>query len=118
MPFHNREERDLVKPQIKFGNMDIAYKSETEFLGIHFSEYMKWDVHVMSLSSKLSKFCYMIKSLKDITNPHVTMSIYFAYFHACLRYGLVFWGGDSKSEIIFKLKKRVVRIISGVSRYM
>jgi hypothetical protein len=27
--FHARQERNLVKPQTKFGNMDIAYKSET-----------------------------------------------------------------------------------------
>jgi hypothetical protein len=38
-------------------------------------------------------------------------------FHAYLRHGLVFWGGDSKSKIIFKLQKQVVWIISGVSRY-
>jgi hypothetical protein len=61
----------------------------------------------------------MIKSLKDVTSPHVTRSIYFAYFHAHLRYGLFFWDGNSKSAItrIFKLQKRLVRIISGVSRY-
>jgi hypothetical protein len=41
MPLHARQERDLVKLQIKFGNIDIAYKSETKFLGIHISEYMK-----------------------------------------------------------------------------
>jgi hypothetical protein len=97
--------------------MDIACKSETKFLGIHVSEYMKWDAHVMSLSSKLSKLGYMIKSLKDVTSPHVKRSIYFAYIHAYLRYGLVFWGGDSKSKIVFKLQKWVIRIISGMSRY-
>jgi hypothetical protein len=58
MPFHIRQERDLVKTQIKFGNMDIAYKSETKFLGMHTSEYIKLDAHVRSLSSKLSKFYY------------------------------------------------------------
>jgi rRNA processing protein Krr1/Pno1 len=41
MPLHAWQERDLVKLQIKFGNIDIAYKSETKFLGIYISEYMK-----------------------------------------------------------------------------
>jgi hypothetical protein len=67
--FHTRQRRDLVKPQIKFGNMDIAYKSETKFLGIHVSKYMKWYAHVMSLSSRLSKFCYMIKSHYGCKEP-------------------------------------------------
>jgi hypothetical protein len=105
MPFHARQERDIVKPQIKFGNIDIAYTSEAKFLGIHFSEYMKCDAHVRSLSSKLSKFCYMIKFLTDVTSPCFIWSTYFAYLHAHLRYGLVLWSDDSKCKIIFKLQK-------------
>jgi hypothetical protein len=59
----------------------------------------------------------MIKSLKDATSPLVIKSIYFAYFHTHLKYGLIFWGGgDSKSKTIYKLQKRVIRIISGVNR--
>jgi hypothetical protein len=33
--FHNRQERDVMQLQIKFGEIEIAYKSETKFLGIH-----------------------------------------------------------------------------------
>jgi hypothetical protein len=55
----------------------------------------------------------MIKSLKDATSsPLVIRSTYFAYFHTHLKYGLIFWGGDAKSETIFKLQKRAIRIIS------
>jgi hypothetical protein len=49
----------------------------------------------------------MIKFLRDATSPQVIRSIFFAYSHAHLKYGLVFWGGDSKSKTIFKLQKRV-----------
>jgi hypothetical protein len=35
MLFHNRHERDLMEPQIKFRKTEIAYKSETKFLGMH-----------------------------------------------------------------------------------
>jgi hypothetical protein len=87
MPFHTRQEIHLMKSQIKFGNMNIAYKSETKFSGMHINESMKWGAYVRLLSSELSKFCYMIKSLKDVTSPHVIRSVYFAYCHAHLRYG-------------------------------
>jgi hypothetical protein len=100
---------------LKFGSMDIAYKSETKFLNVHISEYMKWDACVRSLSYKLSKLCYMIESLKDITSSHLIRSIYLAYLHTYLRYGVVFWHGDSKSKTIFKLQKWVIEMI-GVSR--
>jgi hypothetical protein len=32
---------------------------------------MEWDVHVMALSSELSRISYIIEFLKDILNPHV-----------------------------------------------
>jgi hypothetical protein len=84
---------------------------------MYISEYMKWDGHVRSLSSKLSKFCYVVKFLTDVTSPCVTRNIYFAYFHAHMRYGLVFWGGDSRGKKVFRLLKRVIQIMSGVRRY-
>jgi hypothetical protein len=58
----------------------------------------------------------MKKSLRDATSPLAIRNIYFAYIHTHLKYGLIFWGGNSKSKTIFKLEKRVMRIISGVSR--
>jgi hypothetical protein len=70
--------------------MDIAYKSETKFLGIYIRENLTINMYVKSLSSKLSKICYMIGLLKDIMSPHVIRRIYFVYFQAYLRYGLIF----------------------------
>jgi hypothetical protein len=39
--------------------------------------------------------------------------IYYAYFHAIMRYGLIFWGKSSHSGNIFKLQKRIIRIVMG-----
>jgi hypothetical protein len=115
--FHARHKKAPLKPQIKFDSLDIAYKSETKFLGIHISESKKWDAHTKSLSSKLSKICYMIRSLKGVTSSHIIRNIYFAYFHAHLRYGVIFWGGGTESENIFKLLKQVIQIIIGLGRH-
>jgi hypothetical protein len=58
--FSFQTKRTPLKPEVKFDGMDIAYKSETKFLGIFIGENMRWDVHVHSLTFKLSKICYMI----------------------------------------------------------
>lgn len=87
-------------------------------MGVRISEYMKWDERVRSLSSSFSKFFCMIKSLKDVTSPYLIKSIYLAYLHAHLRYGVVFWGSVSKSKITFKLQKWASWMISGVRRCM
>jgi len=45
------------------------------------------------------------------------MNIYWANFLALLRYGIILCGGDDKSNNVFKLQKRVIQIISGVSKH-
>jgi hypothetical protein len=83
---------------------------------MHVGKHLDWNAHIVSLSSKLNKVCYMIRSLRGTTSPLVIRSIYFAHIYSHLKYGLIFWGGDPKSKTIFKLQKRVTRIISGVGR--
>jgi hypothetical protein len=56
MSFHTRQKRTPLKPQVTFDGMDIAYKSETKFLGILLSENMTWNVHIQSLSSNSVNF--------------------------------------------------------------
>jgi hypothetical protein len=93
MLFHSRQERDLMEPQIKFLKIEIAYKSETKFLGMHVGKHMDWNALIMSLSSKLNNICYMIKSW-DTLSPLVVGSIYFAHIHTHLKYVL-----SCKSEL-------------------
>jgi hypothetical protein len=103
--FHSRQGRDLIEPQIKFGKIEIAYKSETTFLGMHVGKHMDWNAHIKSLSAKLNKACYMIKSLKDAMSPLVIRSIHFAYFHTHLKYGLIFWVVIQKVKPFLSCKK-------------
>jgi hypothetical protein len=77
---------------------------------------MKWSNHIKHLSSKLNTSYYMICSLKNVTSPYVLRTVYFACFHAHLRYGLTLWGGDPESIRIFRLQKKVLRIIGKTSR--
>jgi hypothetical protein len=58
MSFHTKQKRDPLRPQVTFKNMDIACKSELTFLGVHFTENLKWNVQVRQLCPKLSKVCY------------------------------------------------------------
>jgi hypothetical protein len=52
--------------KIAFSNMDIAYKSESKFLGIHITKNLKWYAHVHSLSLKLSKVFYIFNNLRKL----------------------------------------------------
>jgi hypothetical protein len=45
--------------------MNLDYRAETKFRGIHIMGTLKWNSHVRSLASKLSKVSFMIKSLQE-----------------------------------------------------
>jgi hypothetical protein len=96
--------------------MDIKYKNETKFLGLYLTEVVKWDVHINHVCNMLNKIYYVIQSLKTVTSINTLRSIYFANFHSHLKNGILFWGGDSQSTNVFKLQKKVVRLICNVKR--
>jgi len=46
----------------------------------------------------------------------VLSSTYFSYVHSIVSYRIVFWGNSSHSEEIFKIQKRIIRIIMNSSK--
>ena len=58
----------------------------------------------------------MIKSLKPVISEKSIWNIYFAYFESKLRFGIMFWGVDSKSITLFRLQKKVIRLITGAPK--
>ena len=41
---------------------------------------------------------------------------YFYYVHIILLYGIIFWGNSSYSKSIFKIQKRIIRVIMNSGR--
>ena len=63
---------------------------------------------------KLSRACYAVRFMLHISNTDTLKSIYFAYFHSLMKYGIIFWGNSSDSKKVFTLQKKIVRIMMGV----
>ena len=77
---------------------DIYYKDNvidevksTVFLGMHTDNHMNWKNHVGQILPKLSAACFLIRKLIHTLNPDVLRTVYFAYFHSVLQYGIIFW---------------------------
>jgi hypothetical protein len=54
---------------------------------------------------ELSGACYAVRLMLHISNINTLKSIYFAYFHSIIKYGIIFWGNSSTSSKIFIYKK-------------
>jgi hypothetical protein len=115
--FHAMQNKNPPLPRIIFDGRDISYNTESKFLGVYMNENMKWNSHIKYLSSKLNTSYYIINSLKTVTSKFILRTVYFAYFHVHLRYGLTLWGGDPASLRIFKLQKKAIRIVGKTSRH-
>jgi len=47
----------------------------------------------------------------------VLRMIYFSYVHSVITYGIIFWGNSHSSTTIFKIQKRIIRIINNSGRH-
>jgi len=87
----------------------------TNFLGLIPDSTLSWSPHINSLTTKLNSACYLIRYLKPELPIETLRMVYFSNVHSLLSYGVIFWGNSSHSDTIFKLQKRAIRIIMGVS---
>ena len=90
--------------------LDIYYKGNvidevksTKFLGMHTDNHMNWKNHVEQILPKLSAACFSIRNLIHTLNPDILCTVYFAYFHSLLQYGIIFWGNSTQAHQVFKL---------------
>jgi len=96
----------------------FRYPSTTsiKFLGLLLDNKLTWKAHSRELVIKLNKACYVIRAIKSLVSLKELISIYFSYFHSLLTYGVIFWGNFPISKNIFKIQKRVIRIITNNPR--
>jgi len=62
---------------------------------------------------KLSSAFYAMRSVETYVSLNSLKMIYYSYFHCIMTYGLLFWRHPSDSIKIFRLQKRIIRIMMG-----
>jgi hypothetical protein len=77
---------------------------------------LSWSDHIVELTSKLNKACYAIRAIKSFMSLDVLRTIYFSYAHSVMSYGIIFWGNSHYSDSLFKIQKRMIRIITNTAR--
>ena len=98
--------------QIKTPNSIITIINSTKFLSLTLDSNLSWMEHVSELTVKLNKACYTIRAIKPYMSLKVLKTVYFSYFHSVMTYGIIFWGNSHLNQIIFKIQKRIIRIIA------
>ena len=50
--------------------------------------------------------------IQGMMSQETLRMVYFEYVHSVMSYGIVFWGNQPHGVKIFKIQKRVIRIIT------
>ena len=98
----------------ELGQNRIMNSQTINFLGLTLDYKLSWSPHIARICSKLRSACYILRILKPTLTTQNLKTIYFAYFHSILSYGIIFWGNSTGNEI-FKLQKRAIRIMTNSS---
>lgn len=97
---------------IKINGLSLVQVDKVKFLGIYFDTNLSWNKHIQIVSSKLSSMCFAIRQLNRNVSNFVLRSFYFAHVQSRLNYGILCWGNSPRSIDLFKLQKRIVRVIA------
>jgi len=89
----------------------IKETKNTNFFGFDTDSSLSWKNHINQMKFKLSRACYAIRYVKHFMSQDTLRKIYFSYFHSILLCGIIFWGNSAYSSNIFKIQKRIIRII-------
>jgi hypothetical protein len=85
-------------------------------LGLNIDNKLSWKNHINHLVNKLSSSCFIMRTIKPIMSQRSLRMIYFAYIHSVITYGIIFWGNSSYTVKLFRIQKRVMRIMMGLKK--
>ena len=90
----------------------ITNSTNTKFLGSAIKETLSWKCHTSQILSRLSSACYVMKVIMPLMSEDILKIIYYSYVHLIVTYDIIFWGNWPHSTNIFKIQKRIIRIMT------
>ena len=82
-----------------------------KFLGVTIDGQLNWSYHIDELSSKIAKNIFVIRNLTKIIDFSVIMTAYHSLILSHITYAITCWGHSSHIQRIFKLQRKVLRIM-------
>jgi len=89
----------------------ITTLPQTKFLGIYIHDTINWICHIEYIIPKLSLACYVMRSIRPFMSFSTLETVYYSYFNAVISYGLSFWGNSPHALKIFRMQKRIIKIM-------
>ena len=94
----------------------VARVACTKFLGVLIDEKLSCADHIKSIKMKITKGTGILEKEKKYINLSTLVTLYHSFIYPYLTYCLEVWGGAGDVYLLslFKLQKRVVRIMTSL----
>ena len=97
--------------KITYESDQIPKVKDIKFWGLHINNTLSWKTHIDNILPKLCSACYAMRSFKPYVSQQMMNIIYYSYLHSIMSYGIIFWGHSAGSITVFKLQKKIIRIM-------
>ena len=87
---------------MSYHETNVKQAIHTKFLGLN------WKTHIHKVITKLSRACYVIGFVYFLNVISTFKTIYYAYFHSVIEYGIIFWGNSPSSMKVLQIQKKKI----------
>jgi hypothetical protein len=101
----------LIDLHVMYKNKEMASTCNTKFLGLTLDNTLTWKNHIDTVVPKPSSACFTVRAVKPLLSQESQRLVYFSYVHSIMAYRLIFWGNSYHNNTVFKLQKRIIRIM-------
>ena len=98
---------------ITYENNYITKVNGLKFMGLNINNALSWKTHIDKILHKLSSACFAMRLVKTFVSQQMLKVIYYSHFHPIISYGIIFWGNSAPSSRVFRMQKRIIRIMMG-----
>jgi hypothetical protein len=95
-------------------NTMLMTAESTTFLGLQLDNHLTCKAHVNQLLHKLSTVGFQMRKLSYVLSINNLKSVYYAYCHSLVKYGIIYWGNTPDSHKVFLMQKKIIKIMMGV----
>ena len=115
--FGNKQRLEKINDNnfdIQINRTLIRRVKECKHLGVLLDENLTWHSHINTLQKKLRGGLFMLKSIRNIVNKNILLTVYNSLIMSHLSYCDVVWGncGVTNQNVLQKFQNRAARVIN------
>ena len=100
-------------PSLFIDSQTINQVTHTKFLGVYIDEYLTWESHIDSISSKVARGIGILRKARPYLNKSTVHQLYYTFVYPYLSYCNIVWGNTYMVHLskLLIMQKKIVRII-------